>query len=99
MIEVPADLFRRDVGSPLGCQAKVLGHVLEAVAFQVAGADVIVLGQDPRVHDVPTEDFVLPIGDGPLGDLHAGGVASEEAPVPPQVELDPESLGPRLDVF
>ena len=99
VVELPTDLFRRDIGAPLGRQVEVPGYILEPVALQVAGGHVVVLGQDPRIHDMSAEDFVLFVGDGPLRNLHPRGVSPEQAAVAAEVKFHPVPVRPGLDVL
>src|SRR6266487_5269160 len=77
LAEDARDVFRGQIGAVRGGDAEVARHVLEAIGLEVARAHVVELGEDPGVHDVPAADPVAPVADGPLGDLHARGIAAE----------------------
>ena len=64
-------------------------------AGQVAGADVVQLGQHPGVDDVAAGDLVAPVADGALGHLQPRGPAAQLAAVaaPRQAHAVPPGAG------
>ena len=93
------DVFRGQIGAVRGGDAEVARHVLEAIGLEVARAHVVELGEDPGVHDVPAADPVAPVADGPLGDLHARGIAAEGGAVASPGQGHLVAPGPRFHVL
>ena len=99
MVEVPAGFVAGHVGALGAGDAEMASDVFQTEAFQLAGGDIVVLGEDPGVDDMAAEDFVFAIGDRPLGHLHARGVAAQTRAVAAEVKRDFVALGAGLDVF
>src|SRR3990172_4435897 len=75
------------------------GHIFQAVGFEIARAHVVVLDEDPGVHDVATRDLVAAVRDGALGHLHPGRMPTKGRAVAPPPELDAALPGPGLHVL
>ena len=99
LAEDARDVVRWQIGAVRRRHAEMARHVLQAVGREVAGGHIVELGEDPRVHDVPAHHPVAAVGDGPLGHLHAGGMAAERRAVTAPREDDAVAPGAGLQVL
>src|SRR3972149_9933745 len=75
------------------------GHLFQPVGFEVAGAHVVVLDEEPGRQDVAARDLVAAVGDGALGHLHPGWMPAEGRAVASPSELDAALSGAGLHVL
>ena len=77
VVEIPTRFLPRNIGPIRTRDVKITRNLLQPISFQLSCGHVVVLGQNPRIDDMPAKNFVLPVGDRALGNLHPRRMASK----------------------